>query len=670
VFERFPSVARAERIDVVCAKGFEFDPPATAENAAMLRKLAGQWGRMSGSSWDSEGVSEEFEKRVHPVFRLQGGDLNLLGGVCVAPNMLFPNLTFEQKFDFCEMHASEVSVCGCDLFLISPVTRVGNYEFCGDWFNEMQVQMQVEGLLGREKEKMTSEGKAVKMVQGVSEGVGDAKQQKLWREWGLLCEKWSKWLKSGFYGRVVLYKLGGLKALMEEDVGKQEVKWVMKEAARYTLIEASEARLFYREKNGKLAGCVVETEVAATLEWIHDNHGHFVHGITTNNAVGHSFWPTRAKDIQQWIRSCDACQRVSRLQKTDVYNPIVQFKPFDMIGMDYIGPINPACSVTGCQYILVVVDYFTRFAFARPVLQATSDTTNAMLEDHIAPVFGLPKTVYTDNGGHFVGQKVQALLKLKGVIQMSAPITHPSSVGLAERYINMIMGRICLYCIASGANSGWSLHVQQAVIDVNTRLVKIHGCTPAELLLGFKPMSTRWADNSAQGWLLEQESPEAVIHAEVWHASSHLVSREDRQQAANQRLVRYQDRSAATKKLSSGFRMPKAGDLVIVKDHGWFGQHGRKLDARWKHSKGGYNIPFVVERLSANSSSAYVQGLHDPPGHTKRLHVEDLQVYIPTAGVQFPVVTKVSYERDAFGSLPAGGLGSGQQAFDLSDVGR
>jgi hypothetical protein len=169
---------------------------------------------------------------------------------------------------------------------------------------------------------------------------------------------------------------------------------------------------------------------------------------------------------------------------------------------------------------------------------------------------------------------------------------------------------------------------------------------------------------------LEQESPEAVIHAEVWHASSHLVSREDRQRVANQRLVRYQDRSAATKKSSPSFRMPKAGDLVIVKDHGWFGQHGRKLDAQWKHSKGGYNIPFVVERLSANGSSAYVRGLHDPPGHTKRLHVEDLRVYITRAGVQFPVVTKVSYERDVFGSLPAGVLGSGQRAFNLSDVGR
>jgi len=63
-------------------------------------------------------------------------------------------------------------------------------------------------------------------------------------------------------------------------------------------------------------------EVATTLRRIHDNHEHFAHGITTNNAVGHPFWPTRAKDVQWWIQLCDACQWVSRLQKSDVYNPI------------------------------------------------------------------------------------------------------------------------------------------------------------------------------------------------------------------------------------------------------------------------------------------------------------------------------------------------------------
>jgi len=76
----------------------------------------------------------------------------------------------------------------------------------------------------------------------------------------------------------------------------------------------------------------------------------------------------------------------------------------------------------------------------------------------------------------------------------------------------------------------------------------------------------------------------------------------------------------------------------------------------------------VVERITANGSSAYIRGLHDPPGHTKRWHIEDLRVYIRWSDQMFLVVTRVAYDRDAFGSLLPGGLGTGQRAFDLSDV--
>ena len=40
---------------------------------------------------------------------------------------------------------------------------------------------------------------------------------------------------------------------------------------------------------------------------------------------------------------------------------ILSFEPWPMVEMDWIGPIWPLCEVTGWQYILVVVDYFSCF---------------------------------------------------------------------------------------------------------------------------------------------------------------------------------------------------------------------------------------------------------------------------------------------------------------------
>jgi hypothetical protein len=167
--------------------------------------------------------------------------------------------------------------------------------------------------------------------------------------------------------------------------------------------------------------------------------------------------------------------------------------------------------------------------------------------------------------------------------------------------------------------------------------------------------------------VLDEEQAEAVLHAEIWQLTSHWTTREDRQRSATQRLVTSQD--STTKKASIGFVAPKAGDLVIMKDFGWFQQKGRKLDPRWKHSHKAYNIPFIVEKLSKNGSSAYIRGPHDPPGHTKRIHISDLRVYRPRNLDEFPSAPPaVHYARDCFAGVPPGSLGTGTKALDLSDL--
>ena len=45
--------------------------------------------------------------------------------------------------------------------------------------------------------------------------------------------------------------------------------------------------------------------------------------------------------------------------------PILSFAHWAMVGMDWIGTIWPPCEVTGWRYILVVIEYFSRFIWAR-----------------------------------------------------------------------------------------------------------------------------------------------------------------------------------------------------------------------------------------------------------------------------------------------------------------
>ena len=125
-------------------------------------------------------------------------------------------------------------------------------------------------------------------------------------------------------------------------------------------------------------------------------------------------------------------------------------EPNEMWGMDWIGPITPACSVTGAAYILLVMNYFCRFAWDRAYQQHTNVEVRDMWENHITPIFGWPKDTYSDNGSHFVNKPVQHMFRNHRVTHFTDPISHPSSTGLLERAVQEMMAYISKKCIEKG----------------------------------------------------------------------------------------------------------------------------------------------------------------------------------------------------------------------------
>ena len=210
-----------------------------------------------------------------------------------------------------------------------------------------------------------------------------------------------------------------------------------------------------------------------------------------------------------------------------------------------------------------------------------------------------------------------------GVIHFTAAISHPQSVGLSERYVQMVMGRIRLRCIATGSSKDWGLLVKDALIDINTRCIRIHGYTPSELLLGFNATTT-------QQELLASEKVSEFAPADNWtHTESipevtedtihvRMDQRDERDSSASQKLARTQDRQKP--KASPRYKRPKVGDLVLVRDIQLAKEKGKKLEARW-------STPRILERISKSGVSGHVRQLHNPPGKTKRYHLDDLIPY-------------------------------------------
>ena len=480
---------------------------------------------------------------------------------------------------------------------------------------------------------------------------------------------WQKWLESGMYGKVVQARLDeeedGALGVKRMEMGRSEKKILERAMRRYVLVEAVDPKLFYREKNGELASCVLESDVEKVLTDLHEGHGHFASSITLARAHGKVYWPSRANDIARWVASCEACQRVTKIQKAGQLRSILQFKPMDMIGMDYVGPINPPCQATGYVYILIVIDYFSRFLWGIGVHKADQVSTIKALLNHVIPVVGWPLTVYTDNGGHFTGALIAKMWTDHGVMHFPSAVSHPQSVGLSERYVQMLIGRIRASCINQGSSGNWGQEIRNAVLSINTRYVKVQGYTPAEILLGFNPSVSRISDGNLCEWAKQQilESGDILEPSED-NITSYIDQREERSVLATGRLGRRQDGLCPRK--TAGYKIPKEGDLVLLRDFQQAKDKGRKLDPRW-------SAPRILERISKSGVSAHVRQLHHPPGQTKRYHFDDLLVYVPRTSDYpsgFHSITRsgaVVYERGAMGDVN-GIWHVGQRGFDLSDL--
>jgi hypothetical protein len=58
-------------------------------------------------------------------------------------------------------------------------------------------------------------------------------------------------------------------------------------------------------------------------------------------------------------------------------------------------------SAKGHGYIIVAMDYFTKWAEAIPTFDNTGNTAELFIFKHIISRFGVPQAIITDHGSHF-----------------------------------------------------------------------------------------------------------------------------------------------------------------------------------------------------------------------------------------------------------------------------
>ncbi|GJT64210.1 reverse transcriptase domain-containing protein [Tanacetum coccineum] len=113
------------------------------------------------------------------------------------------------------------------------------------------------------------------------------------------------------------------------------------------------------------------------------------------------YWPTMHRDIRTLIRACQDCQVHKPIPRNpqQKLTPITSPWPFYKWGINIVGPFLEG--PWKVKFLIVAMDYFTKWIEAKPVATITSNQIKKFVWDNIVCRFGLPGEIISDNGKQF-----------------------------------------------------------------------------------------------------------------------------------------------------------------------------------------------------------------------------------------------------------------------------
>ena len=145
-------------------------------------------------------------------------------------------------------------------------------------------------------------------------------------------------------------------------------------------------------------------------------------------ARSHMWWPGIDKQLEELVKSCDRCQSVKSSPAPAPLHPwIWPSRPWQRIHIDYAGPFKQ-------KMFLIVVDAHSKWPEVIEMSTTSSGRTIEVLRRLFAR-FGLPEQLVSDNGTQFTSEEFATFTKANGIKHIRTTPYHPSSNGLAERFV-------------------------------------------------------------------------------------------------------------------------------------------------------------------------------------------------------------------------------------------
>ena len=176
--------------------------------------------------------------------------------------------------------------------------------------------------------------------------------------------------------------------------------------------------MYRRLPNGLLLLCLNHAPADRVVREVHVGvcgphiGGHML--AQKNMRIGY-FWLTMETDCCQFVQRCPKCQMHGDLIHVPPSELHVLTSPwlFSVWGIDIVGKISPKSS-SGHEYILVAIDYFTKWVEAASYARLTTARVAKFIRSHIVCLYGVPYELISDRGVHIRGE-VDTLIQEYGI---------------------------------------------------------------------------------------------------------------------------------------------------------------------------------------------------------------------------------------------------------------
>ena len=219
-------------------------------------------------------------------------------------------------------------------------------------------------------------------------------------------------------------------------------------------------------------------------EELHEKMGHLGAERVVQLASERFYWPYQSQEIHHYVEKVCQCikrKKPNREQRAPLVN-IKTTEPFEMVQIDFL---HLDRSSGGYEYLMVVVDHFTRFVQAYPTRNKKGRTAADKIFNDFVLRFGFPRKLHHDQGGEFENDLFTRLHELSGVNASRTTPYHPQGDGTVERMNRTILNM--LKTLPDNYKSKWKDHINKLTFAYNCTRNDATTFSPFFLLFGRSP---------------------------------------------------------------------------------------------------------------------------------------------------------------------------------------